>query len=149
MTDRSRLSPQTLALPQMSNRLKVDQGLMIFSLANPKCTFLDLFFESFDCRRVEFYTICRRSSNTILFKPGGVRGPSSSIFFPSSVAGQDSTRCMHSCGLVAASLAHNFLASLDPVPPPLPAALTHTHTLPTRILHHTIFSISRLTHLKK
>ena len=67
MTDRSRLSPQTLALPQMSNRLKVDQGLMIFSLANPKCTFLDLFFESFDCRRVEFYTMCRRSSLVIPF----------------------------------------------------------------------------------
>src|SRR5712691_11192640 len=53
------------------------------------------------------------------------------------------TACMHIYGLVSASLAYRFSASLDPVPPrsrPPPAALIHTHTLPTRIPHHTKFS---------
>jgi hypothetical protein len=66
MTDRSRLSLQTLALPRRLNRckqglldLKVDRDLMILSLANPNRTFLDLFLESFECRRVEFYSMCR------------------------------------------------------------------------------------------
>jgi hypothetical protein len=36
---------------------KVYRGLMILSLANPRCTFLDLFFECFECRRVEFYSL--------------------------------------------------------------------------------------------
>ena len=134
---------------------------MILSLANRKYSFLDLFFGSFECRRVEIelYSVCRQSSNAILFSlyPAslsrggsdghGVRGPCSAFFrLPSVRETAVHSACMHTYGLVSASLAHYVPALLDLVRPrsrPPPAAQTHTHTLPNQILHHTKFSISR------
>jgi hypothetical protein len=80
---------------------------MILSLGNPKCT-LVLFFESFECRRVEFHSMCRQSGNTtfcflcnwpVVFRHyGGVRGPFSSVSWSTqlpSVTPITRTNCMY------------------------------------------------------